>query len=102
MMARTIRTSHTKNHTMPGMAYPLMVLVLTMTASYPPMLELIDRLTEACCAEGLAAGDGPADGDAAAGAGLGRREQPAVPGPALARDDPSGIGELRTGEAPGG
>ena len=45
MMARTIRTSHTKNHTIPGMAYPLTVLVLATPASYPPMPELIDRLT---------------------------------------------------------
>ncbi len=103
MMARTIRTSHVKNRTIPGMAYPLMVLVLATTASYPPMPDLIDRLTEACCPGGPAAGDGPADGDAATGVpGLGRREQPAVPGLAVARDDPSGIEELRTGEAPGG
>jgi hypothetical protein len=43
-MARTIRTSHTKNHTIPGMAYPLMVLVLATTASYPQMPDLIDTL----------------------------------------------------------
>jgi hypothetical protein len=48
MMARTIRTSHTKNHTIPGMAYPLMVLVLATTASYPPMPDLIGRRTEGC------------------------------------------------------
>jgi hypothetical protein len=47
-MARTIRTSHTKNHTIPGMAYPLTVLVLATPASYPPVPELIGRLTEAC------------------------------------------------------
>jgi hypothetical protein len=46
-MARTIRTSHAKNSTIPGMAYPLMVLVLAMMASYPPMPDLIDGLTEA-------------------------------------------------------
>jgi hypothetical protein len=62
-----MRTSHAKNSTIPGMAYPLVVLVLATTASYPPMHDLIDRLTEACCAQGPAAGDGPADGDAAAG-----------------------------------
>src|SRR5258706_12876176 len=50
MMARMIRTSHAKNSAIPGMAYPLMVLVLATTASYPPMPDLIDRLTEACCA----------------------------------------------------
>ena len=43
MMARTIRTSHATNHTIPGMAYPLMVLVLATTASYPPMPELIGK-----------------------------------------------------------
>ena len=66
MMARMIRTSHAKNSTIPGMAYPLMVLVLATTASYPPMPDLIDRATEACCAGGPAAGDASADGDAAA------------------------------------
>ena len=55
MMARTIRTSHAKNSTIPGMAYPLMVLVLATTASYPPMPNLIDGLTDACCAGGPAA-----------------------------------------------
>ncbi len=88
MMARMIRTSHAKNNAIPGMAYPLMVLVLATTASYPPMPDLIDRLTEACGAGDPAAGDAHADGDAAAGVpGLRRREQPAVPGLALARDD---------------
>src|SRR5258708_34053988 len=66
MMARMIRTSHAKNSAIPGMAYPLMVLVLATTASYPPMPDLIDGLTEACCAGGPAAGDPPADGDVAA------------------------------------
>ena len=76
-----IRTSHAKNNAIPGMAYPLMVLVLATTASYPRMPDLINRLTEACGAGGPAAGDAPADGDAAAGVpGQGRREQPAVPG----------------------
>jgi hypothetical protein len=86
------------------MAYPLMVLVLATTASYPPMPDLIDRLTEARCARGPAAGDGPADGDAAAG----------VPGPGMASENSQLLlawrllamtvwnGELRTGEAPGG
>src|SRR6266851_10352840 len=88
MMARMITTSHIKNNAIPGMAYPLMVLVLATTASYPPMPDLIDRLTEACGAGGPAGRDAPADGDAAAGVpGLRRREQPAVPGLALARDD---------------
>src|SRR6266700_3238065 len=54
MMARMITTSHTKNSTIPGMAYPLMVLVLATTASYPPGPDLIDRLTEACGAGGPA------------------------------------------------
>src|SRR5258708_27641780 len=88
MMARMIRTSHAKNSTIPGMAYPLMVLVLATTASYPPMPDLIDRLTGAFSAGGPAAGAAPADGDEAAGVpGLGMREQSAVPGLALARDD---------------
>jgi hypothetical protein len=51
-MARMIRISHAKNSTIPGMAYPLMVLLLATTASYPPLPELIDRLTEACCPGG--------------------------------------------------
>jgi hypothetical protein len=62
-----IRTSHAKNSAIPGMAYPLMVLVLATTASYPPLPDLIDRLTGACCPGGPAAGAGSADGDAAAG-----------------------------------
>src|SRR5215467_10957036 len=48
MIARMIRASHAKNSTIPGMAYPLMVLVLATTASYPPVPDLIDRLTGAC------------------------------------------------------
>jgi pimeloyl-ACP methyl ester carboxylesterase len=46
MMARMIRTSHAKNSTIPGMAYPAMVLVLATAGSYPPMLDLIGRLAD--------------------------------------------------------
>ena len=45
MIARMIRTSHAKNSTIPGMAYPLIVLALATTASYPPVTDLIGRLT---------------------------------------------------------
>jgi hypothetical protein len=46
-----IRTSHAKNSTIPGMAYPLMVLALATNASYPRIPDLIDRLTEAIAQE---------------------------------------------------
>src|SRR5258708_6201822 len=42
MRARTIRTSHAKNTTKPGIAYPAMRLV-AMVASYPPTPELIGK-----------------------------------------------------------
>ena len=45
MMARMISASHAKNSTIPGMAYPPMVLLLATAASYPPMPELFGRLT---------------------------------------------------------
>ena len=52
------------------------------------MPDLIGRLAGACCPGGPAGGDRPADGDVSRGRPmLGRREQPAVPGKALARDD---------------
>ena len=43
------------------MAYPLMVLVLATTASYPPIPELIDRLTEARGTAGVPLPPGPVD-----------------------------------------
>jgi hypothetical protein len=55
MMPRMIRASHAKNSTIPGMAYPLMVLVLATTASYPPIPDVIARLTGACRPGGPAA-----------------------------------------------
>src|SRR5258708_29015086 len=42
MRGRTIRTSHAKNTTKPGIAYPAMRLV-AMVASYPPTPELIGK-----------------------------------------------------------
>src|SRR5258708_27307762 len=42
MRARRIRTSHAKNTTKPGIAYPAMRLV-AMVASYPPTPELIGK-----------------------------------------------------------
>ena len=62
-MARMIRTSHAKNNAIPGMAYPLMVLVLATTASYPPMPDIIDRLTDACGAGGPAVRGGAVYGE---------------------------------------
>ena len=86
MMARMIRTSHAKNSTIPGMAYPAMVLVLATAASYPPMPDLIGRLTDGLrrrrpgrdleTAPGL-----PADLSASLNSGelAGPRREPAVP-----------------------
>src|SRR5260221_8971463 len=63
MRERMIKTTYAKNTAIGGMAPPLMFLVLATRASYPPMPDIIDRLTDACGAGGPAVRGGAVYGE---------------------------------------